>query len=142
MKKVYINCPVIGREYIEVDKTWRKMKAIAEAIIGDDVEVVNEKLINEQYSMIGLPVSAMTMNANAGLSMVAEALLKAAEADYVVLMDHTPNIGIIQDISHIIEDVYRRCEEYRNVIRIVPGHVMNDLDELYKSDGRRGPACR
>jgi hypothetical protein len=72
MKKLYVCCPVKGREWKNVVDSFEKMKKIAEIVFEEELEIINPPLAME--------LKEVTLND------MARHLMNMAEADYFVGM--------------------------------------------------------
>ena len=91
MKKLYVSCPVKGREWKNVVDSFEKMKKIAEIVFEEELEIVNPPLAME--------LKEVTIND------IARHLMYMAEADYFVGMygwlgNEYRNIDLENDLAH------------------------------------------
>lgn len=90
MKKLYVCCPVKGREWKDVVDSFEKMKKIAEIVFEEELEIINPPLAME--------LKDVTLND------MARHLMNMAEADYFVGMygwlgDGYRNIDLENDLA-------------------------------------------
>lgn len=105
MKKLYVSCPIEGRAYKDISNTVEKMHKIAEAIFGEELEVVSNPRIKEVYGT--------------DLYDLSRRILQMAEADYFISISAVYNeITCLENTIAALFDINRTMVD--------PMYVMED----------------
>ena len=75
MKKIFISMPMQGREKEDIEASFSKVERVAEAILGEEVEVINPYKVKKAKEK--------------PLESLGKSLAKMAKADYTICLDDT-----------------------------------------------------
>ena len=117
MKKLYVCCPVKGREWKNVVDSFEKMKKIAEIVFEEELEIINPPLAMELKDVT--------------LHDMARHLMNMAEADYFVgigdwtgdrwkNIDTELELAVYYDIKRVMLEAESICPD---IIKIRDNHL-------------------
>lgn len=75
MKKIFISMPMQGREKEDIEMSFSKVERVAEAILGEEVEIVNPYTVKKSKEK--------------PLETLGKGFAKMARADYMICLDDT-----------------------------------------------------